>query len=88
MIYELFVSAQKIECTNWFSVMTCREVNYDSFFSFQSPVITKTPTMYLDFKLAKGATIDQPVPEGWNGFVYVLSGTALFGRKYFFIIFT
>ena len=36
--------------------------------------------MYLDFKLEKGAELDQPVPEGWNGFVYVLSGAALFGK--------
>ncbi|XP_052281549.1 pirin-like isoform X2 [Dreissena polymorpha] len=45
----------------------------------KSPVYTRTPTMYLDFKLEKGATLNQRVPEGWNGFVYVLSGTALFG---------
>lgn len=47
----------------------------------KSPVYTRTPTMYLDFKLAKGATLNQTVPEGWNGFVYVLSGSALFGPK-------
>jgi redox-sensitive bicupin YhaK (pirin superfamily) len=36
--------------------------------------------MYLDFKLDKGAALKQAVPEGWNGFVYVLSGSALFGK--------
>lgn len=46
----------------------------------QSPVYTRTPTMYLDFKLDKGAVLNQPVPEGWNGFVYVLSGAAYFGE--------
>ena len=35
--------------------------------------------MYLDFKLDSGATMTQPVPEGWNGFVYVLSGEGKFG---------
>ncbi|XP_060567284.1 pirin-like isoform X2 [Ruditapes philippinarum] len=45
----------------------------------KSPVKTRTPTMYLDFKLDKGAALKQAVPEGWNGFVYVLSGSALFG---------
>ena len=47
---------------------------------FQSPVYTRTPTMYLDFHLEKGAVLNQDVPEGWNGFVYVLSGTAMFGK--------
>ncbi|XP_053400263.1 pirin-like isoform X2 [Mercenaria mercenaria] len=45
----------------------------------KSPVKTRTPTMYLDFKLDKGASLNQAVPEGWKGFVYVLSGSALFG---------
>lgn len=47
----------------------------------KSPVKTRTPTMYLDFRLDPGAKLDQPVPEGWNGFVYILSGTALFGPE-------
>jgi redox-sensitive bicupin YhaK (pirin superfamily) len=45
----------------------------------KSPVYTRTPTMYLDFKLAPGATLKQPVPEGWNGFAYVLEGEGVFG---------
>ena len=36
--------------------------------------------MYLDFMLEPGARLDQPIPESWNGFVYILSGTALFGK--------
>lgn len=43
-----------------------------------SPVFTRTPTMYLDFTLQPGASVHQPVPEGWNGFAYTLSGTAVF----------
>ena len=45
----------------------------------QSPVRTRTPTMYLDFKLDPGATMTQPVTEGWNGFIYVLKGVGKFG---------
>lgn len=44
-----------------------------------SPVRTRTPTMYLDFKLESGAHMTQPVTEGWNGFLYVLSGSGEFG---------
>lgn len=43
-----------------------------------SPVFTRTPSMYLDFTLQPGASISQPVPEGWNGFAYTLNGTAVF----------
>lgn len=44
-----------------------------------SPVRTRTPTMYLDFKLDPGATMSQPVTKGWNGFIYVLKGVGKFG---------
>lgn len=40
----------------------------------KSKIYTRTPTMYLDFKLKPGAKHDQPVPSGWNAFVYTLSG--------------
>lgn len=43
-----------------------------------SPVFTRTPSMYLDFTLQPGASVQQHVPEGWNGFAYTLSGTAVF----------
>lgn len=45
----------------------------------KSPVYTRTPTMYLDFRLDKGASFRQPVPTGWNGFIYILNGSGLFG---------
>lgn len=45
----------------------------------QSPVYTRTPTMYLDFKLDAGAVVEQPVPQGWTVFVYIMTGKADFG---------
>ncbi|KAI9314303.1 RmlC-like cupin domain-containing protein [Dichotomocladium elegans] len=45
----------------------------------RSPVITRTPTMFIDIKLAKGKSIDQVIPEDYVGFIYTIQGTALFG---------
>lgn len=40
-----------------------------------SPVKTVAGCWYFDVKLAKkGATVFQPIPEGWNAFMYTLSG--------------
>ena len=50
----------------------------------QSPVYTRTPTMFLDFILHPGAQFHQNVPESWNAFAYVLeSGEsgAVFGSS-------
>jgi redox-sensitive bicupin YhaK (pirin superfamily) len=44
-----------------------------------SPVHTRTPTHYLHFRLEPGAHLAQPVPRGWNAFLYTLNGTALVG---------
>ncbi|XP_006817479.1 pirin-like, partial [Saccoglossus kowalevskii] len=44
-----------------------------------SPVRTRTPTYYLDFKVNKGSKMTQALPVGWNAFVYVLAGRGLFG---------
>ncbi|XP_076880491.1 pirin [Brachyhypopomus gauderio] len=41
----------------------------------KSKIYTRTPTMYLDFKLKQGARHVQPVPSGWNAFIYTLSGS-------------
>lgn len=49
----------------------------------KSPVYTYTPTMYLDFTLEPKSKFTQPVPNNFNGFIYVLSGSALFGSKKF-----
>ncbi len=50
-----------------------------SAFGTQSPVYTITPTMYIDFAMEGGSTLKQPIPAGWNGFVYVLEGSGRFG---------
>ncbi|KAL0674536.1 hypothetical protein Bca4012_002517 [Brassica carinata] len=50
----------------------------------QSPVYTRTPTMFLDFILHPGAQFHQNVPESWNAFAYVLEsgeGGAVFGSS-------
>ena len=46
-----------------------------------SPVYTRTPVMYLDVSMAADATLVQAVPEGYNGFVYVIEGEAAFGSN-------
>lgn len=48
-------------------------------FGVKSPVYTRTPTYYLDFKMEPGSTLRQKIPEGWTAFIYVLSGSALVG---------
>ncbi|CAG5124493.1 unnamed protein product, partial [Candidula unifasciata] len=48
-------------------------------FGIKSPVYTRTPTTYLDFKMSAGSQLEQPVPKDWNAFVYILSGEAWFG---------
>lgn len=42
---------------------------------------TRTPIIYLHFTLQPGATLVQPVPEGYNAFAYVLDGSGLFGPE-------
>ncbi|KAJ6401293.1 hypothetical protein OIU84_016663 [Salix udensis] len=46
----------------------------------QSPVYTRTPTMYLDFTLKPRAQVHQNIPESWNGFVYIIEGEGVFGK--------
>ncbi|XP_030580977.1 pirin [Archocentrus centrarchus] len=41
----------------------------------KSKIYTRTPTLYLDFKLQAGAVHVQPVPKGWTTFIYTLSGS-------------
>ncbi|XP_071125561.1 pirin-like isoform X3 [Mytilus edulis] len=47
----------------------------------KSSVFTRTPTMYLDFKLDKGAVLNQPIPTEWNAFIYTLSGKVCIGKE-------
>jgi redox-sensitive bicupin YhaK (pirin superfamily) len=46
-----------------------------------SPVRTRSPTMYLEFKIQPGKEFIQDVPDGWNAFAYTISGKALFGNN-------
>uniref|UniRef100_A0ACD6ABW5 Uncharacterized protein n=1 Tax=Avena sativa TaxID=4498 RepID=A0ACD6ABW5_AVESA len=50
-------------------------------FGVQSPVYTRTPTMYMDFSMQPGSQLHQPIPAGWNAFVYIIEGEGSFGRK-------
>ncbi|ORX94535.1 hypothetical protein K493DRAFT_283691 [Basidiobolus meristosporus CBS 931.73] len=50
-------------------------------FGINSPVVTKTPTMYLDFKVEKNSKLEQTIPESYQGFLYVLEGEGYFGAK-------
>lgn len=45
----------------------------------KSKIYTRTPTMYLDFKLKEGAKHTQPVPKGWTAFIYTLAGSLCTG---------
>ncbi|THG01476.1 hypothetical protein TEA_010306 [Camellia sinensis var. sinensis] len=47
----------------------------------ESPVYTRTLTMYLDFTLNPGSHLHQPIPISWNAFVYVLDGEGIFGNS-------
>ena len=38
-----------------------------------------TPVWILDFAVGPGGKVQQRLPEGWNAFVYTLSGTVTFG---------
>nr|XP_038955819.1 pirin isoform X2 [Rattus norvegicus] len=44
-----------------------------------SKVYTRTPTLYLDFKLDQGAKHSQPIPKGWTSFIYTISGDVYIG---------
>lgn len=46
----------------------------------KTPLYTKTPVLYLDIKMNKNQSFDQPIPESWNAFAYVLKGSIKFGN--------
>ncbi|ONK58778.1 uncharacterized protein A4U43_C09F16550 [Asparagus officinalis] len=50
-------------------------------FGVQSPVYTRTPTMYLDFTMKPGSQLNQSVPESWNAFIYIIEGEGVFGKE-------
>ncbi|GAA0152000.1 transcription cofactor [Lithospermum erythrorhizon] len=45
----------------------------------QSPVYSRTPTMYLDFTLQPDSQYHQTIPQSWNAFVYIIEGEGVFG---------
>ncbi|KAF9217211.1 hypothetical protein BGZ59_005939 [Podila verticillata] len=49
----------------------------------KSQVYTRTPTMYLDYKMDKNKTVEQSIPASYTGFIYMLKGTAYIGDKEF-----
>jgi hypothetical protein len=42
---------------------------------------TRTPISYLDLELQPGAAFEQPLPQDFRAFAYVVSGQGLFGRE-------
>ncbi len=42
---------------------------------------TRTPIAYLDVELEPGAALEQPLPEDFNAFAYVVEGRGLFGGE-------
>ena len=52
-------------------------------FGIKSSVFTRTPTMIMDFKLEKEKKVEQKIPKGYQGFIYVLNGTGYFGGNQF-----
>eukprot|EP00057_Strongylocentrotus_purpuratus_P013976 XP_011668450.1 PREDICTED: pirin-like [Strongylocentrotus purpuratus] len=47
----------------------------------KSSVTTRTPTLFLDVELEEKASISQVIPQGWNAFIYILSGKANIGPE-------
>ncbi|KAF9125340.1 hypothetical protein BGW39_007493 [Mortierella sp. 14UC] len=47
----------------------------------KSQVYTRTPTMYLDFRISNNKTVIQTIPSTYTGFIYVLKGTILIGEE-------
>ncbi|KAG0282186.1 hypothetical protein BGZ97_009085, partial [Linnemannia gamsii] len=45
----------------------------------KSPIYTRTPTMFLDFKMSANQSITQSIPPTYTGFIYMLKGTAFIG---------
>ena len=38
--------------------------------------VAHTPVWLLDVKIGSGGQLEQPIPKGWNAFIYVLDGVA------------
>jgi len=46
-----------------------------------SPVYTRTPTMYLDFRFEANTQFTQEIPEEFNAFLYILEGKVYLGEE-------
>ena len=42
---------------------------------------TRTPIIYLHYRIAPGGTVTQQVPGAYNAFAYVVDGEGLFGAE-------
>jgi quercetin 2,3-dioxygenase len=47
----------------------------------RATIDTRTPIIYLHVRLAAGARFEQPIPETFNAFAYVVSGEVTFGDR-------
>lgn len=47
----------------------------------RAAIDTRTPILYQDWRLQPGASIEQPVPEGFEGFVFVFEGSVDAGAE-------
>lgn len=45
----------------------------------KGPIYHRTPTFYLDVSMDENGSLEQLIPKGWNGMVYLYEGTAFFG---------
>ncbi|OAQ27406.1 hypothetical protein K457DRAFT_77971 [Linnemannia elongata AG-77] len=52
-------------------------------YGVKSQVYTRTPTMYLDFRMEKNKAVTQTIPSTFTGFIYMLKGKAYIGDKEF-----
>lgn len=46
-----------------------------------SPTVLQTPALYLDIALAGSSSYTKAIPEGFQGFVYLLNGAGHFGAE-------
>ncbi|KAG0044508.1 hypothetical protein BGZ83_010273 [Gryganskiella cystojenkinii] len=46
----------------------------------ESKVYTRTPTMFLDYKMEPNKVVEQTIPRAFTGFIYMLSGTTFIGE--------
>lgn len=47
----------------------------------ESAVFTQTPTLYWDVRTNGATTFAEQIPEHYNAFMYVLSGTVMTGKN-------